>query len=61
VPDGSQRRQDQDPSPAKAALKAVAAGLADTEVDVLPFAEAVTAHERMENRSLNGRIVLSPQ
>jgi NADPH:quinone reductase len=45
----------------EAALKAVAAGLGDTEVDVLPFAEAVTAHERMESRALNGRIVLSPQ
>lgn len=45
---------------AEAALKVVAAGLGDTEVDVLPFAEAVTAHERMESRALNGRIVLSP-
>jgi NADPH:quinone reductase-like Zn-dependent oxidoreductase len=45
----------------EAALKAVAAGLADTEVDVLPFWEAVTAHERMESRALNGRIVLRPQ
>ena len=44
-----------------AALKAVAAGLADTEVEVLPFAEAVAAHGRMESRALNGRIVLSPQ
>jgi NADPH:quinone reductase len=43
----------------EAALKAVAAGLADTEVDVLPLAEAVTAHERMESRALNGRVVLS--
>jgi NADPH2:quinone reductase len=37
------------------------AGLGDTEVDVLPFAEAVTAHERMQSRALNGRIVLSPR
>jgi len=44
----------------EAALKAVAAGLGDTEVDVLPFAEAAIAHERMENRTLNGRIVLTP-
>ncbi|MGW4463180.1 quinone oxidoreductase family protein [Micromonospora sp. NPDC004704] len=44
----------------EAALKAVAAGLGETEVDVLPFTEAVTAHERMENRALNGRIVLTP-
>jgi NADPH2:quinone reductase len=43
-----------------AALRAVAAGLGDTEVDVLPFAEAATAHERMESRALNGRIVLTP-
>ncbi|MFF5297208.1 quinone oxidoreductase family protein [Paractinoplanes globisporus] len=44
----------------EAALKAVAAGLGDTEVDVLPFAEAAIAHERMENRTVNGRIVLTP-
>jgi hypothetical protein len=31
-----------------AALNAVAAGLGETEIDVLPFSEAVTAHERME-------------
>lgn len=43
----------------EAALKAVAAGLADTAVDVLPFSEVVTAHQRMENRDLNGRIVLA--
>jgi NADPH2:quinone reductase len=43
-----------------AALRAVAAGLADTEVDVLPFAEAATAHERMESRARGGRIVLTP-
>jgi NADPH:quinone reductase-like Zn-dependent oxidoreductase len=46
---------------AEAALRAIAAGLADTGIEVLPFAEAVTAHERMESRALNGRIVLSPQ
>jgi NADPH:quinone reductase len=46
---------------AEAALRAVAAGLADTEIDLLPFAEAVTAHERMESRALNGRIVLTTQ
>jgi NADPH2:quinone reductase len=44
----------------EAALKAVAAGLGETEVDVLPFSEAVTAHERMASRSLAGRIVLTP-
>ena len=45
---------------AEAALKAVAAGLAETEIEVLPFDEAVTAHQRMESRALNGRIVLTP-
>ncbi|MDQ0513298.1 quinone oxidoreductase family protein [Ancylobacter amanitiformis] len=45
----------------EAALKAAASGLCDIEVDVLPFSAAVTAHERMENRDLNGRIVLAPQ
>jgi NADPH:quinone reductase len=46
---------------AEAALRAIDTGLADTEIEVLPFAEAVTAHERTESRALNGRIVLSPQ
>ncbi|WP_285683827.1 zinc-binding dehydrogenase [Actinoplanes sp. NBRC 103695] len=44
----------------EAALRAVAAGLSDTEVDVLPFAEAAAAHKRMESRALDGRIVLTP-
>ncbi|HEY6493932.1 MAG TPA: zinc-binding dehydrogenase [Trebonia sp.] len=44
----------------EAALRAVAAGLGETEIDVLPLSEAVTAHERMERRDLNGRIVLTP-
>lgn len=44
-----------------AAVKAVASGLGDITVDVLPFSEAVTAHQRMENRHLNGRIVLIPE
>jgi NADPH2:quinone reductase len=44
----------------EAALTAVAAGLGDTEVDVLPFSAASRAHERMESRALNGRIVLTP-
>jgi NADPH2:quinone reductase len=44
----------------EAALQAVAAGLGQTEVDVLPFAQAVTAHQRMESRDLNGRIALTP-
>jgi NADPH:quinone reductase len=46
---------------AEAALKAVAAGLAETEIEVLPFDEAVTAHQRMESRALNGRIVFTPR
>jgi NADPH2:quinone reductase len=45
---------------AEAALKSVAAGLGQTEIEVLPFDEAVTAHQRMESRDLNGRIVLTP-
>ena len=45
---------------AEAALQAVAAGLGETEIEVLPFTEAVTAHQRMESRALNGRIVLTP-
>jgi NADPH2:quinone reductase len=44
----------------QAALAAVAAGLGETKVDRLPFSEAVSGHTRMENRALNGRIVLSP-
>jgi NADPH2:quinone reductase len=45
----------------EAALKAVAAGLGKIEIDVLPFSKAITAHERMESRDLNGRIVLTPE
>lgn len=44
-----------------AALAAVAAGLGRTEVDTLPFSQAATAHERMEKRALDGRIVLTPE
>jgi NADPH:quinone reductase len=44
----------------EAALKAAAAGLGEIELDVLPFSEAVTAHDRMESRDLDGRIVLIP-
>ena len=43
----------------QAALKAVAAGLIDADVEVLPLAEAARAHERMESRSIDGRIVLA--
>ncbi|MGW4880133.1 quinone oxidoreductase family protein [Streptomyces sp. NPDC004262] len=44
----------------EAALEAVAEGLGDMVIDVLPFAAAVTAHERMERREVDGRIVLVP-
>jgi len=44
----------------EAALRAVGAGLGETEIDVLSFDDAVTAHERMERRDVAGRIVLSP-
>jgi NADPH:quinone reductase len=44
----------------EAAVQAVTAGLGQTEVDVLPFSEAVTAHQRMASRTLNGRIALTP-
>ncbi|MFJ1768080.1 zinc-binding alcohol dehydrogenase family protein [Amycolatopsis sp. NPDC088138] len=44
----------------EAAVRAVVAGLADVEIDVFPFSQAAAAHERMENRDLNGRIVLAP-
>ncbi|GAB1819066.1 quinone oxidoreductase family protein [Herbidospora sp. RD11066] len=43
-----------------AALEVVAAGLGEMEVDVLPFDQAVIAHERMESRDVAGRIVLTP-
>lgn len=43
----------------RAARTAVAAGQGETEIDVLPLAEAATAHERMESRDLAGRIVLA--
>lgn len=43
-----------------AALEAATAGLSKTAIDVLPFDEAVLAHERMERRDLAGRIVLTP-
>jgi NADPH2:quinone reductase len=44
----------------KAAVEAVAAGLGQTVVDVHPFSEAVLAHQRMEDRTLDGRIALTP-
>lgn len=45
----------------EAALQVVVAGLGNMAVDVLPLSEAAIAHERMESRALDGRIVLSPQ
>ncbi|MFE2599615.1 zinc-binding alcohol dehydrogenase family protein [Streptomyces sp. NPDC059396] len=45
---------------AEAALKAAAAGLADTEIEILSLADAATAHERLENHTANGRLVLTP-
>ncbi|MFC0542246.1 quinone oxidoreductase family protein [Kutzneria chonburiensis] len=45
---------------AEAALTTVTAGLADTKIEVLPFADAATAHERLERHEVNGRIVLTP-
>jgi NADPH:quinone reductase len=38
----------------------VAASLGETAVEALPFTKAALAHERMENRSLACRLVLTP-
>lgn len=43
-----------------AALKSVEAGLGQIAIDTFPFEEAIRAHELMESRELNGRIVLVP-
>jgi NADPH2:quinone reductase len=40
------------------ALEALVAGLGEIVIDLLPLDQAATAHQRMENRSLDGRIVL---
>jgi NADPH2:quinone reductase len=45
---------------AEAALAVVARGHADTKIELLPFADAATAHERMERHEVDGRIVLTP-
>lgn len=45
---------------AEAALTAAAAGLADTEIEILSLADAATAHKRLENHTANGRLVLTP-
>ncbi|MFC4242700.1 zinc-binding alcohol dehydrogenase family protein [Gryllotalpicola reticulitermitis] len=44
----------------EAARDSAVAGLGDIAIDVLPFSQAQRAHERMESRSLDGRIVLTP-
>ncbi|WP_458248883.1 zinc-binding dehydrogenase [Streptomyces sp. MAI_2237] len=49
------------PAALAAAVEVAAAGLANTDVEVLPFSQAVTAHQRMENRDLDGRIALTPE
>ena len=43
-----------------AAVKAVVAGLGNAEVETLPFSQAALAHQSLESRALNGRIVLAP-
>lgn len=45
---------------AEAALIVAGQGLAHTVIDMLPLEAAKTAHERMADRSLAGRIVLTP-
>lgn len=44
----------------EAARTAVAAGLGEAVVEQLPFGQAALAHERMESRTLAGRLVLTP-
>ncbi|MEU8613137.1 zinc-binding dehydrogenase [Actinoplanes sp. NPDC048791] len=48
------------PAAAAAALTAAASGLADTEIELLPLADAATAHERLEEHTAQGRVVLVP-
>lgn len=45
---------------ATAAIRAAAAGLAQANVETLPLSSAALAHERLENHSVNGRLVLHP-
>lgn len=45
----------------EAARTAVAAGLGETVVDILPFSQASLAHTRMENHTVHGRIALTPE
>jgi NADPH:quinone reductase len=44
----------------EAAKTALAAGRGRIAVEVLPFGEAATAHQRMESRAVGGRLVLAP-
>ncbi|MEU4531629.1 zinc-binding dehydrogenase [Micromonospora ureilytica] len=48
------------PAAAAAALTAATSGLADTEIELLPLGDAATAHERLEDHTAQGRIVLVP-
>lgn len=48
------------PAAAAAALTAASSGLADTEIELLPLAEAATAHQRLQEHTAQGRIVLIP-
>jgi NADPH2:quinone reductase len=45
---------------AAAAIIAAAAGLAQAHVETLPLTSATVVHERLENHSVNGRLVLHP-
>jgi NADPH2:quinone reductase len=45
---------------AQAAIRAVADGLADAEVEEMPLHDAAIAHQRLEDRTVSGRIVLRP-
>lgn len=45
---------------AEAAVKAVSQGLVDMHTQTLPLAQAAEAHRRIESRTVNGRIVLTP-
>jgi NADPH:quinone reductase len=47
------------PPAAEAALQAARAGLLEVEIDALPLTDAATAHERMENHTASGRLVLT--
>ncbi|GGM25466.1 quinone oxidoreductase family protein [Micromonospora yangpuensis] len=48
------------PAAAAAALTAASSGLADTEIELLPLAEAATAHQRLQEHTTRGRVVLVP-